>query len=692
MFSGRDVGSEALQGPVRSTKTTLRFFCIVALPGIGQTTPIVFAMLPSVYPLRSTPSRTVHIPPRPGRSLPGCSFQYPCSVYSTRIPCRRVRPHERANHRSRTRAPTGAFNLVTISPENVTLGPAQQQKFTATVTGTSNTSVSWSISPNFGLVSQAGIYTAPGSVTGAPAVTITATSIADPTKSASTAINFYDPSSASAGSGPGSAYPIQGTFLNFYRNLTPELWALEFHYMKEININTIVIVSVGQLQQNTDGTYSLSPTGLLYPSNSLAPSVRPSTDLLELLLSLADSQEMDVYLGTLQTATNWTDGTEFTALQQYNHQVASEILSRYGRHASFKGWYFPQEIWMNWVKYYGGSNYDASTYYGTTLLQNWVSDMKSLDPARLTTAAAVVKETGSGSMPGLSASELQQWFGSFLQLTNLDIIMPQDGQGAQQGAPPLSDLPSYFSAMSAATQAAGTNTALWSTIETFSYVSGLSGEQYPPADSGRIQQQVSSVRPYVTGYVSWIFGDDMSQQATYYPVEASELDRRYKYTLNPQTPNYDFIPLQSYQFSSQPSSQYPDSYGNTKLSDRTGGGYNDAYSLSTWVGFANDNFGDATLQVTADLGSVRPVSAVRALTLSWASSGIFHPDYFYVEYSQDLVNWNPFGSANQFPPDANSYSPMWGEVDGSASARYVRWTFSYREWLMLAELEVIGTQ
>jgi Domain of unknown function (DUF4434) len=461
--------------------------------------------------------------------------------------------------------------------------------------------------------------------------------------------------------------------------------------MKQVNIDTIVIVSVGQLQSNSDGTFSLSSAGLLYPSNYLSPSARPPDDRLELLLSLADARGMNVYLGSLQTATAWSDGTEFTALRQWNKQVESEILQRYGKHTSLKGWYFTQEIWMNWVKYYGGSNYDASAYYGTTLMANWIADLKSLDPTKLTTAAVVFKETGSGSMPGLTAAELQQWMTSFLATTKLDVIMPQDGQGAQQGAPALSDLPSYFAAMAASAQSVG-NVALWSTTELFSYVSGLGAELYPPADASRVQQQVSAVRPYVTGYVGWIFGNDMSPQATYYPVEASELGRRYTYLLNETTPNYDYIPIQSYQCSTAPSSQYSDSSTTPKLTDRNGGGYNDAYTLATFVGFANNGYGETTLQITGDLGSVKTIAQVRSLSMSWVAAGVFHPDQIAVDISQDGVNWAPFGSTNSFPPDAPGYSVMWGEVDGSASARYVRWTFSYREWLMLAELEVIGPQ
>jgi hypothetical protein len=330
----------------------------------------------------------------------------------------------------------------------------------------------------------------------------------------------------------GAAYPIHGTFLNFYRDLTPELWKLEFQNMKDIDINTVVLLSVGHLRSDSNDSsgFGLAPDGLLYPSNYLSPAERPTADRLEMVLSLADRQGMNVYLGSLQTETDWTDGKEFAVLRAYNRLIAAEIIERYGRHPSFQGWYFTQEMWMNWVKYYSvqAGSKSAASYYGTMLMAGWVADMKSIDARKLTTASVVVKETGHGVMPGLTPAELRQWTTSFVETTNLDILMPQDGAGAQAGAPPVDDLPSYFSAMAAAIQAAGTNTALWSTLETFTADIQPNGEQYPPANIARIQNQISQVSPYVSGYISWIFGDDMSPQATYYPAEASELNRQYK--------------------------------------------------------------------------------------------------------------------------------------------------------------------
>jgi hypothetical protein len=80
---------------------------------------------------------------------------------------------------------------VTIAPTTVTLAAAGTQQFTATVTGTNNTGVTWSVdginSGNItvGTISTTGLYTAP---TTATAHIVTATSVADTTESASAAV------------------------------------------------------------------------------------------------------------------------------------------------------------------------------------------------------------------------------------------------------------------------------------------------------------------------------------------------------------------------------------------------------------------------------------------------------------------------------------------------------------------------
>jgi hypothetical protein len=90
---------------------------------------------------------------------------------------------------------------VTISPTTVTLTPIQAQQFTATVTGASNTMVTWTVNgilggnAAVGTVSTSGFYTAPGSVPTPAIVSVVATSVADNTKSATAAATIAAPPS-----------------------------------------------------------------------------------------------------------------------------------------------------------------------------------------------------------------------------------------------------------------------------------------------------------------------------------------------------------------------------------------------------------------------------------------------------------------------------------------------------------------
>ncbi len=82
---------------------------------------------------------------------------------------------------------------VSVSPASASLGPSQTQQFTATVTGSSITTVTWSISPSVGSISGSGLYTAPASITSQQTVTVKATSNADTTKSASATVTLVPP-------------------------------------------------------------------------------------------------------------------------------------------------------------------------------------------------------------------------------------------------------------------------------------------------------------------------------------------------------------------------------------------------------------------------------------------------------------------------------------------------------------------
>ncbi len=87
--------------------------------------------------------------------------------------------------------------VVTVSPATAQVAVNAQQQFTATVSGTNNTQVTWSLSgagcsgASCGTITANGLYTAPPTVPNPPTVTVTATSQADPSKYGSATVTVY---------------------------------------------------------------------------------------------------------------------------------------------------------------------------------------------------------------------------------------------------------------------------------------------------------------------------------------------------------------------------------------------------------------------------------------------------------------------------------------------------------------------
>jgi GH18 family chitinase len=98
---------------------------------------------------------------------------------------------------------------VSVSPASAALTTSQTRLFTATVTNTGNTAVTWSLSPVVGSITSAGLYTAPALIASSQTVTVTATSVADPTKSAAATATFSPPVTVSLTPSSVSLLPSQ---------------------------------------------------------------------------------------------------------------------------------------------------------------------------------------------------------------------------------------------------------------------------------------------------------------------------------------------------------------------------------------------------------------------------------------------------------------------------------------------------
>src|SRR6202142_1197580 len=118
-----------------------------------------------------------------------------------------------------TKSATATVSLVpvavSVSPPAATLFASQTQQLTATVTGSSNTAVTWSINPTLGTITSGGLYTAPASVSTSQTVTVTATSTADNTKSTTATITLSPPVAPTITQQPQSASVTAGQSATF---------------------------------------------------------------------------------------------------------------------------------------------------------------------------------------------------------------------------------------------------------------------------------------------------------------------------------------------------------------------------------------------------------------------------------------------------------------------------------------------
>lgn len=102
---------------------------------------------------------------------------------------------------------------VSVAPATASVAVGKTQQFTATVAGTSNTAVTWSVAGGAGngMVSSSGMYTAPATVPNPATVSVTATSQADSTKLGTAMVTVTGSGSTSSV----SVSPSTATVANF---------------------------------------------------------------------------------------------------------------------------------------------------------------------------------------------------------------------------------------------------------------------------------------------------------------------------------------------------------------------------------------------------------------------------------------------------------------------------------------------
>ena len=178
---------------------------------------------------------------------------------------------------------------VTVTPATATVLTGAMQTFTAAVTNTANIVVTWSVNgvnggnSMVGMISSAGVYTAPTTVPTPAAVTIKATSVADTTKSAMATVTIAAPIAVTVT--PGMANVTAGMTRMFTAAVTG-------------NSNTAVNWSVNGVAGGNSSVGMISTSGA-YTAPMTVPS--PATVTIT-AVSAVDSTKMGSAQATVMPA------------------------------------------------------------------------------------------------------------------------------------------------------------------------------------------------------------------------------------------------------------------------------------------------------------------------------------------------------------------------------------------------------
>ena len=137
----------------------------------------------------------------------------------------------------------------------------------------------------------------------------------------------------------GNALKITGTFLDEishdipHQNWGEKEWDRDFAHMKAIGIDTVIMIRSGYRKFITYNSDYLIKQGCY----------KPSVDLLEMYLRLADKHKLKFYFGLYDSGKYWDTG-DLTYEIESNKFVIEEVWKKYGHFKSFGGWYLSGEI------------------------------------------------------------------------------------------------------------------------------------------------------------------------------------------------------------------------------------------------------------------------------------------------------------------------------------------------------------
>ena len=303
---------------------------------------------------------------------------------------------------------------------------------------------------------------------------------------------------------------LTGTFVQLFGkdDWSEAQWDEFLTEIKDLGMNTLIV-------QYT--AFKNAYNNITWFNSANTFTATKSKHTLERVLASAQRKGIEVHIGLHFDDTYWQHQTDVAWLQtqaNYCIVIAEEIQAQFGTHVAFKGWYIPHEPEPN------AYNTDEKV----RLFREHFVDRISNRLHQLNNKPVSIAAFWNSS---LSTPEQLQHFMAELSKSNLQIIMLQDGVGAQHVT--LERLASYYEAAQRGLFEENKNYkgVFWSDLETFASPNG----EYPfhPATFDRVKQQLETALSIkkVSKVVSFHYFDDMSTKSSH-KAKADALREAYK--------------------------------------------------------------------------------------------------------------------------------------------------------------------
>lgn len=292
-------------------------------------------------------------------------------------------------------------------------------------------------------------------------------------------------------------YPIKATFIDEITydipssNWSDEQWKADLDNMKEVNIDTVVIMR---------GCFY---DKCIYPSKVFPTLKREGEDFANLIFTEAAKRNMKVYLGLYISNLCWNDGDAKGEMAK-NRRYIDEVLSRYGDIPSFYGWYIPHE-----------TNYN--TYSIKETMGGLAALCKDKTPDKKVFISPFFKSSSISEFAYSPERTCEEW-DKIWELCGKDI----DVCAFQDGTANFNELGAYLTAIKGICEKHGIS--LWSNVETFERdVRNM----FFPIPFDVLRRKIEIAKPIVDNMITFEFSHFLSPQSIF--PSARNLNSLYKH-------------------------------------------------------------------------------------------------------------------------------------------------------------------